>query len=273
MVINFRRPFDSMRSPAIRLFSTDLDGTLLGNPDAVWRFSERWASLDPGRRPLLAYNTGRTIADTQSLIAARHLPEPEFIIGSLGTELHDSLYNRSAEYRTQFGDSWDVALVDAIVGAIPGIRRQSAEFTSAFKSSWHWIRAPRGEIEELEQRLCGAGLQVSMVYSCRYFLDIVPARGGKGNALAWLCQRLSISLSNVLVAGDTANDTTMFLLPGVRGIIVENALPELLAATVKRPIYVARQPMADGVLEGLEHYGVLTAGTRSIEAISADTSA
>lgn len=260
-----------MRPGTIRLFSTDLDGTILGNPEAAWRFGERWAALDAGRRPLLVYNTGRTIADTQSLVAARHLPEPDFIIGSVGTELHDSLYNRGAEYRAQFGEGWDATLVDAIVSATPGIRRQPPECSHPFKSSWHWVRAQRAELEELEDRLRRARLQVSMIYSCRYFLDIVPARGGKGNALAWLCQRLSISLSNVLVAGDTANDTTMFLLPGVKGIIVENALPELLAATAKCSIFVARQPMADGVLEGLAHYGVLSdaAEPRRTEAIPA----
>jgi sucrose-6F-phosphate phosphohydrolase len=261
-----------MSALPIRLFSPDLDGTLLGNPEAAWRFTERWSALDRGRRPLLAYNTGRTIADTQALVATGHLPEPDFIIGSVGTELHDSLYNRSAEYRAQFGEGWDLPLIDAIVGAVPGIRRQPAESSRAFKSSWHWVRAPRTELENLEARLRCDRLQVLVIYSCRYFLDIVPARAGKGNALAWLCQRLSISLSNVLVAGDTANDTTMFLLPGVRGIVVENALPELLAATVKSSIFVARQPMADGVLEGLTHYGVLagaTANSRPAEALPA----
>jgi hypothetical protein len=46
---------------SIRLFSTDLDGTILGNPEAAWRFGEAWQALPLARRPLLVYNTGRTV--------------------------------------------------------------------------------------------------------------------------------------------------------------------------------------------------------------------
>src|SRR5690606_26835107 len=157
-----------------RLFSTALDGTLLGNPEAAWRFSERWNALDRGRRPLLVYNTGRTVADTQALVAARDLPEPDFIIGLVGPEMHDSLYIRGAEYRAQFGEGWNAALVDALVAEIPGIRRQPPEFSHPFKSSWYWVRAPRAELEQLEERFRRARLEVAIIYSCRYFLDIVP---------------------------------------------------------------------------------------------------
>src|SRR5687768_15180608 len=49
----------------------------------------------------------------------------------------------------------------------------------------------------------------------------------------------------------------MFLLPGVRGIVVENAHPELIEAVVQVPTFNATRIMADGVLEGLEHFGLI----------------
>lgn len=251
-----------MRSTLIRLFSTDLDGTILGNPEAAWRFSEAWQSLPTARRPLLVYNTGRSVADTQSIIAARQLPEPEFIVGSVGTELHNGIYNWGGEFRAQFGKGWSLESIEEIVAAIPGVKRQPAlDACHSFKSSWFWCRARAEELEQLEARLQAAGVEAIVIYSCRYFLDIVPAKGGKGRALEWLCQRLAISTSEVLVAGDTANDSAMFQLRGVNGIVVENALPELLAVTNAERTYLARRPMADGVLEGLAHYGILDAAS------------
>ena len=249
----------------IRLFSTDLDGTILGNPEAAWRFTEAWESLPAARRPLLVYNTGRTVADTQSIVAARQLPTPEFIIGSVGTELHHTLYNWGGEFSAQFTARWNLERVEEIVGSIPDVKRQLA--TGAchpFRSSWCWTRARPEELGKLEQQLAGAGIAASVIYSCRYFLDIIPARAGKGRALIWLCQRLSIAMPEVLVAGDSGNDSAMFQLPGVNGIIVENALPELLAAAHGGRTYVARRPMADGVLEGLAHFGVLASASASV---------
>lgn len=250
---------DSRPRHGIRLFSTDLDGTLLGHPEAANRFAAAWAALDPRHRPLLAYNTGRTVADTQALVAHRQLPAPDLIIGSVGTELHDATAtgNHAAAFRARFETGWDPHVVDEVVSATAGIRRQPAERSHPYKSSWFLHRAPRRDLDDLELRLRRAGVVATVIYSCRYFLDVVPLAGGKGPALTWLCDRLGIALDQVLVAGDTGNDASMFALPGVRGIVVENALPELLAATIGIRTYLARTPMADGVLEGLRHFGVL----------------
>ena len=73
---------------------------------------------------------------------------------------------------------------------------------------------------------------------------------------------MHIALRDVVVAGDTGNDSSMFLLPDVKGIVVENALPELLSAALNQQTFVARSAMADGVLEGLAHFGVLSLPTR-----------
>jgi sucrose-6-phosphatase len=247
-----------LEKPPIRLFASDLDGTLLGNPESGLRFKQVWEDLKSPPKPLLVYNSGRTVKDTRSLVTARRLPEPEYIIGGVGTELHDFRANRDVpEFSAQFGEGWDLAKVETIMRAMPGVERQPPEFLHPYKSSWYLPRANRAKIDELRHRFKEEGLDVHVVYSSLRDLDVLPSRANKGNALAWLCHRLNIPLEQVLVAGDTANDSAMFLLPGVHGIVVENAQPELFEAVVKLPTFVPRKVMADGVLEGLKHFGVV----------------
>jgi sucrose-6F-phosphate phosphohydrolase len=247
-----------MAPPEIRLFSCDLDGTLLGNPESTQRFKSAWEALPAERRPLLVYNSGRTVRDTRQLVARHILPAPDAIIGGVGTELYDpSDAAANAEFQQRFGTGWDLAVVERVMQALPRIERQPPEFLHPYKSSWYLHRADRGQIEEIRRYLAAAGLAVKVVYSSLRDLDVLPAHADKGGALAWFCQRRRIPREQVLVTGDTGNDSSMFLLPGVHGIVVENAQPELLEAVVKLPVYVARQILADGVLEGLKHHGVI----------------
>jgi sucrose-6-phosphatase len=243
----------------MRLFSTDLDGTLLGNPEAACRFKTAWENLLPDTRPLLVFNTGRLVEDTQALIRAGELPTPDFIIGGVGTQIFDA---RAGHFLEAFDEAltpgWDLETVKALVSALPGVHAQPAEFQTRFKSSWFLPDATDAQLQTIGQLLAVAGLQVCVVYSSNRDLDIIPARANKGGALAWLCGHLGIDTRDVLVAGDTGNDSSMFRLPGVRGIIVSNARPELFTDTVDIPVFTASLVLADGVLEGLRHYSVIT---------------
>ena len=243
----------------IRLFSSDLDGTLLGNPEATQRFKTAWEKLPARRRPLLVFNSGRLVDDLRRVSADGGLPAPDYYIGGVGTQIHDARTDRFLEDFALFlAENWDLAKLEAVAGAFPGVRRQPDEFQHQFKSSWFLERATPEQLAELRQRLAAAGLNVAIVYSSQRDLDLLPPRATKAGALQWLCTKLRLGLDQVLVAGDTGNDASMFRLPGVRGIIVENAQPELFAATVDIPVYTARAVLADGVLDGLLHYGVIS---------------
>jgi sucrose-6F-phosphate phosphohydrolase len=192
------------------------------------------------------------------LLATGVLPWPDYIIGGVGTQIYDGRRKRPLnDFNKRFGKGWDLPKIEEIVGSFPGVVRQPPEFLHPYKSSWFLHQAVPQTLANLEKQLADAGLEVSIVYSSSRDLDVLPNDTNKGAALRWLCQRLAVELGTVVVAGDTGNDASMFLLPEVRGIVVENAQPELIEAAVKVPTFNATRVMAEGVLEGLQHFGVI----------------
>jgi len=254
------------------MFCSDLDGTLIGNPEATRRFKHAWERLPARSRPLLVYTSGRLVQDVIDLLATQVLPWPDFIIGGVGTQIYDGRQKRPLTvYSQQFQEDWPIEKIESIVSVFPGVSRQPPQFLHRYKSSWYLEGATPETIASLEEQLADAGLKVCVVYSSMRDLDILAATSNKGGALDWLCRRLAVPLCDVLVAGDTGNDASLFLLPNVRGIVVENAQPELIEAVVKIPTFNATKVMADGVLEGLLHFHVIPSAPQPAEsALSAE---
>ena len=243
----------------VKLISSDLDGTLAGDAAATRRFRQAWDSLDAGQRPLLVYNSGRLADDILEFVAETGLPEPDYAIGGVGTMLVGPKATASLDrFHDRLSEGWSLDAVEEILGAHDGTERQPDIYQHAFKSSWYLHNADARMLADIERKLQRAGVAFTMIYSSRRDLDILPLRADKGQALTWLGEELGIGLDEMLVAGDTGNDRSMFDLPGVRGVVVGNALPELRAIGEGNPsIFNARRTHAAGVLEGLVHWSVL----------------
>ncbi|MDO3441006.1 HAD-IIB family hydrolase [Agrobacterium sp. V1] len=248
----------------LRLFSTDLDGTVVGNNDATRRFRDFWQSLPDEHRPVLVFNSGRLVDDQLALLEEVPLPRPDYIIGGVGTMLHAKERSElESAYRHSLGTGFDPKRIADVMGRISDVTMQEEQYQHGLKSSWFLHDADEKALADIENALLAADIDARIVYSSGRDLDILPKAADKGAALAWLCGQLHIGLDESVVAGDTGNDRAMFDLNDVRGVIVGNALPELVSlANRNSRFYLSGATEADGVMEGLRHWG-LDAGQRN----------
>ena len=242
----------------VRLFSSDIDGTVAGNSEAEARFADFWDHLDPETRPLLVYNSGRLVDDIRDFLPTTNLPAADILIGGVGTMLQSDSYGHHREaFEAALGRNFDAEAIHELMREVEGASLQPDIYQHGLKSSWYLHDATEDMLAGIEAKLAVEGHEVKIVYSSSRDLDILPRRAGKGAALQFLADALGIGLDEMLVAGDTGNDAAMFEVPDIRGIVVGNAKPELRALARTRPdVFQAVAHEADGVLEGFAHFGL-----------------
>lgn len=236
------------------LFSTDIDGTIFDGPVTAEIFASFWKSLEAlPEPPKLAYNSGRSLEDVQGLLGETTLPQPDFIIGGVGTEIYDHRNSRLlTEWHDVLSGAWSFEKIDSILRSeVPDIEAQPDECQNPFKCSWFWHNKSDQDIDRLRQLITGAGLEAQIVYSSGRDLDLLPHAANKGNALKWLAESQDVPLNRVAVAGDSGNDSSMFLVEGVYGVVVSNAEQSLIEAVAGQNAHLSSQPCARGVVEGL----------------------
>jgi len=232
------------------LFSTDIDGTVYDGPRSAALFSDFWNSTTEER--LLVYNTGRSLDDTRGLIDEANLPQPDFLICGVGTTIHDCAEDQPLDdYRVRIGVDWNFDVVHEVVSAQTAARPQPAECQNANKCSWFWENAAPSVIDAIVAEIALRGVKAQAVYSSNIDLDILPLLANKGNAVRWLAEHLGIGLGDVVVAGDSGNDSRMFGVEGVKVIVVANAEAALVDAVRGHGPYFASSACAEGVVEGL----------------------
>lgn len=242
----------------IKLLSFDVDNTLIDFHTLKSNFTITWNKYKSKTDALLTYNTGRLIDDTLNLIEKGVLPEPHYIISGVGTLIYDYKNKQILkEFNDVLDDGWDIKAVEDVIQNINHpISEQPSKFQHSYKRSYFFYDATSYLIEGIEQDFVKANMHVNVVYSGDKFLDILPKWANKGNALQWLLKKLELKTNNVLVAGDSGNDSAMFNMEDIKGIVVANAHEELYKFTKYRQFYHAEGANEDGVIEGLVYYGV-----------------
>ena len=145
---------DTMRrGKKVRLVCSDIDGTVLGEPEAVVEFRRAWDGMGDAR-PTLVYSTGRLLEDAKRVIREGGLPMPDFFIGGVGTMVEEvSSGEVLREYSEVLDQDWNREEVDALIRGFGEIEPQADEQQHEWKSSWFWYDASGEDVDRLRSAL------------------------------------------------------------------------------------------------------------------------
>ncbi|HEY9617862.1 MAG TPA: sucrose-phosphate phosphatase [Microcoleaceae cyanobacterium] len=244
------------------LLVTDLDNTLVGDDQAMLELNQQLSHHRQHYGSKIVYSTGRSPIRYQELATAKPLLEPNILIAAVGTEIYVNGSDRpDPRWADILSQGWDREQIVAMTAHLADLTPQADTEQRPFKVSY--FLSPSAAIEvmpRLETLLAEQSLEVQLIYSGSLDLDILPSRANKGRAMAFVGQDLGIAPSQTVACGDSGNDIALFADRPERGIIVGNAMSELLEWHYANPNpdrYLAKAHCAGGILEGLNHFGWL----------------
>jgi sucrose-phosphate synthase len=236
-----------------RTIVTDLDQCLIGDKKALDHFLQ---VMRENRKSIsFTVATGRRVDSALAVMKKHGIPSPDILITSLGTRIQygqelteDDLWADHIDY------DWSVRRVRQALSRLPGLLPQEQKQQTAFKISYYYNQQHAPSADELNATLRQQEITANIIVSFGQFLDVIPARASKGQALRYVAQRMEIPLEQILVAGGSGADEDM-MRGNTLAVVVANRHHEELSLLPSRDrIYFARQSYAAGVLEAMEHY-------------------
>ncbi len=266
------------------LICTDLDRTLLPNgeqPESP-RARERFAAIAARPEVGLAYVTGRHRTLVEDAIEAFGLPQPDYVIGDVGTTIYRIRPNGEWEpwedWFEAIAPDWDGLdrqQIEDIIGDIDKLRLQEPPKQNRFKISYYAPAETEAArvIEEASRRLDAHRARCNLIWSLDEtvpvgLLDVLPASASKLHAIEFLIRREGFAPEETVFAGDSGNDLQVLCSP-IPSVLVANAAPEVkLEATAlaerngtRDALYLAQGGFlgmngnySAGILEGIAHF-------------------
>ncbi|MEK9714082.1 MAG: glucosylglycerol-phosphate synthase, partial [Thalassolituus sp.] len=190
------------------------------------------------------------------LLADPMIPQPDYIICDVGCTVVDGhTLQPVVEVQGRIDDKWPGEYtIQAEVDHIEGMVRQDVpqERRCSYFVAPDVVNKNMAELKEI-----GEKLNCDVLYSAGLYFDFLPKNVNKGSTLTALIEHLNINKADVMVAGDTLNDLSMYEHDFI-GVCVGESEAGLLKATEgKARVYHAQTAGAGGILEAISHFGFL----------------
>lgn len=238
------------------VLATDLDGTFLGGESTDQE--SLYALINRNKNIQLVFVSGRGLPSILPLFEDPLMPKPDFIICDVGaTIVKGSSLEAVEPIQSLIEKRWPGSeRVTERLSTVQGLVRQ--EVPQQRRCSYFYNE--QTNIGDLKERV--RELNCDLILSAGKFADVLPKGINKGHSLQLLAQQYQMNQKNILVAGDTFNDLSLFK-SGYMGVVVGNAEAGLLEATANLPaIFHATQEGAGGILEAMHHFCLTPASAK-----------
>ncbi|MCA9450585.1 MAG: HAD-IIB family hydrolase, partial [Candidatus Omnitrophica bacterium] len=238
---------------------TDIDNTLIGDDDSLEVLKQ---VLEEYKETLgFGVATGRYLESAVEALHDNGIETIDTIISSVGTEIYYGMGDFPDKgWASALRAKWRPDRILEALAKLPFLYLQEDEKTQReFKVSYDLDSevTPEEALPLVHHELTQAKANYNLVFSHGTYVDILPSRASKGKAIKYLSTKWRIPLEKIATAGDSGNDRDM-LTGKTAGIVVANRDAELDG--LKRAsgtLYFANTGFAEGILEGLRHYGII----------------
>lgn len=244
---------DTNRLPtADRFLVCEIDNTLLGDQDALHQLIHRINT--EGHSTGVGIATGRSLESALSMLEEWRFPMPDLFITSAGSEIYygpqivpDTSWQKHIRYK------WRPDEIQAAMQDLPGVELQPLEAQGTFKISYFIDVAKAPSYRDIIRHLRRQQLPVKGIFSHNMYLDLMPIRASKGDAMRYVALKWNLPVQRFLVAGASGNDESM-LAGNTLAVVVGNYSQEIEKLRHYPKVYFAEGHYAWGILEALDHY-------------------
>ena len=243
-------------APLSRLLVLDLDSTL-ETAEGQWLSDLRQRLNQEGCGTVegLAIHSGRSLAQARQRYAELKLPDPQVWLTRAGSEIHvGPELDYDDCWQHQIAQDWDRdAVVEALTDLQEHFTLQESAHQGPFKVSYLLREIDPQVVSMVSSRLRRQGLHAFPQLRCHWFLDVLPRRASRSEAIRYLALRWNLHLDQVLIVASQQGDAD--LLEGLPATVVPSDHDlSLERQRHHHRVFVSAKPGVAGVLDGLNHY-------------------
>jgi len=234
---------------------SDLDGTLIeGNKSNGLKEFKEWI-INNNSKVAFGVASGRNRQITEQAFAEYDLPKADIMICSAGSEIYyTDKFIPDKGWESHIDYQWKRSELEQALSGFPGIHLQEPDAQWRFKLSYYVDdHFDDDDLANLYKFLDDRKLRAKILLTENHYLDLLPFRASKGSAVRYLSYKWKVPLERFITAGNSGNDEDM-LKAKTNGIVVSNYSPELEDLRKNKSIYFTKNPLAKGVLEGIQHH-------------------